>query len=201
VNNTGSRLRVLPMTAVHTVVTPAESRTAKAQGEEDDDEASNACHTARPAGGASDQTLPPELTRVMPTLASLVESKQPVAVWHDLESAGYLVSDLGMIDGTPVSEIHCGHCPGRDHCVSVREPLRRCLLFSSALLPNLDEESGLFLDFHARRRGELITIGVDHVGADGNSASWIYRLLPMRWRNTDPPGYVDTGLKLGVWPD
>lgn len=116
-------------------------------------------------------------------------------------SSGYLVSDLGRIDGTPVSEIHYGHCPNRDHCVSVHEPLRRCLLFSSALLRESDGEGGRFLDFRVSRRGELITIAVDHVGSHGGPESWMYRLLPMRWRNTDPPGYIDTGLKLGVWPD
>lgn len=42
-------------------------------------------------------------------------------------------------------------------------------------------------------------IRVDHVGDDG-AAEWVYRLVPVRWSYTDPPGYADPEL-LGVWPD
>jgi hypothetical protein len=43
-------------------------------------------------------------------------------------------------------------------------------------------------------------IAVDHVGNRGGG-QWVYRLYAVRWRNTDPPGYVDPDLALGVWPD
>jgi hypothetical protein len=128
-------------------------------------------------------------------------SEMPVAVWHDLSASGYLVSDLGQITGTPTADLHHHRdCPGRS-CAVLDQPLGRCLLFSTGLLAELDTGSGRYQNLYASRRGDFVDLSVDHVSAARTPLGWTYRLLPLRWRNTDPLDFVDPGLQLGVWPD
>lgn len=128
-------------------------------------------------------------------------SARPVAIWHDLAFSGYLVSDVGPITGTPIAERHYGHCRARESCAVIAEPLGGCLLFSTAALAELDAGLRRYQSFYAARRMDLIDLAVDHVGASGRRASWTYRLLPLRWRQTDPDDYADPSLRLGIWPD
>jgi hypothetical protein len=127
-------------------------------------------------------------------------SVRPVAVWHDLGFSGYLVSDLGKVSGTPTADLHHRHCAGHS-CVAIDQPLGSCVLFSTELLAELDAGSQQYANLHASRRGDLIDLHVDHVGADSIPMAWTYRLLPLRWRNADTPDFIDPSLQLGIWPD
>ncbi len=107
-----------------------------------------------------------------------------------------LASDLGAVEGTVVTEYRELHCADQPTCVTVVSPLRSRVLMSRAMLTELiDTQHAVMSD-----SGDLITIQVDHVGEDGG-AEWMYRLAPVRWSDTDPPGYGDPDLLLGVWPD
>ncbi|MET0702572.1 MAG: hypothetical protein ABWY93_23200 [Mycobacterium sp.] len=135
----------------------------------------------------------------MPVLPSTAMT--PVAVWHDLGASGYLVSDFGQIAGTPTAALDRHRdCDGQS-CAVLDQPLGKCLLFSTNLLTELDNGSRRYQNLYASRRGDFVDLAVDHAGAARTPMAWTYRLLPLRWRNTDPPDFVDPGLQLGVWPD
>jgi hypothetical protein len=121
-----------------------------------------------------------------------------VTVWFD--ETGQLMSDLGPVDSNCVVRVIGRHCPGRDQCVLLyRAPAPR-LLFGSELMSELDDEKGIYLETHAKQLApDLISITVDHVGADGPAGGWRYRLLPMQWKTEN--GYVSTATRLAVWPD
>jgi hypothetical protein len=121
----------------------------------------------------------------------------PVSVWADEET---VMSDLGPVDCTCFATVRAGHCPQRPQCVVLsREPGPR-LLYGSELMSELDDEAGIYLETHAKHIGpDLVSISVDHVTENGPPGSWRYRLLPMRWKNSD--GYRATLARLAVWPD
>ena len=122
----------------------------------------------------------------------------PVLVWID--ETGQLMSELGPVDRNCVVRVISGHCPERHQCVLLYRAPGPRLLYGSELMPELDDERGIYLETHAKHlEDELISISVDHVGPDGRPASWRYRLLPMRWRTED--GLVGTATRLAVWPD
>jgi hypothetical protein len=127
----------------------------------------------------------------------------PVAIWHDLNFSGYLVSEIGPITGTPTADLHSRHCTNRDFCTVIHHPFGRCLLFSIALLDELDAGSCRYHNLRASRHtAHVVELHADHVGLSAaQTTSWTYRLLPLRWRNTDPPGHTDPNLQLGIWPD
>jgi hypothetical protein len=126
---------------------------------------------------------------------------KPVAVWHDLSFSGYLVSEIGPITGTPIADLSHHHCTDRDFCTVMHHSLGRCVLFSTALLAELDAGSCRYQNLHASRHADFVDLHVDHVVLNAAQTSWTYRLLPLRWRNTDPPGHTDPTLQLGIWPD
>jgi hypothetical protein len=128
-------------------------------------------------------------------------SARSVAVWHDLAFGGYLMSELGPVTGTPVAERHHGHCAVRESCAVMSAPLGQCLIFSTALLADLDSGLRRYQNLDAVRRADVVDLTVDHVGTSGVPASWTYRLMSLRWRNNDPHDYADPGLQLGIWPD
>jgi hypothetical protein len=128
-------------------------------------------------------------------------SVMPVAVWHDLGFSGYLVSDFGRVTGTPTADLHPRHCEDQGACTMVEQPLGRCLLFSTSLLAELEAGSRMYQNLYASRRGDFVDLHVDHAGSAENPMGWTYRLMPLRWRNTDPVDYVDPSLQLGIWPD
>jgi hypothetical protein len=128
-------------------------------------------------------------------------SSRPVAVWHDLGFAGYLVSELGRVEGLAMADKAYGHCPQREYCSIVRDTLGRCLLFSAATAGLPADGAAHLHNFRVAQIGDLLTLSVDHAGPARGAASWTYRLLPLRWRNVDPPGVSDPALLLGVWPD
>lgn len=110
----------------------------------------------------------------------------PIAVWHDLGFfSGYLVSDLGRVDGTPNADLRHHHCVGRKSCSVIDEPLGRCMLFSTTLLQELGAGIGTYQNLHASRRRDLIDLSVDHAGSSHAATRWTYRLLPLRWRTID----------------
>ena len=110
------------------------------------------------------------------------------------------MSDLGAVDSNCVVRVIGGHCRGRDQCVLLYRAPGPRLLFGSELMSELDDERGIYLETHAKQLAvDLISIAVDHVGADGLAGGWRYRLLPMRWKTED--GYVSTSTRLAVWPD
>jgi hypothetical protein len=111
------------------------------------------------------------------------------------------MSELAPITGTPVAARHRGHCPGRECCAVISEPLGQCLIFSVALLADLEAGLGRYQNLDAVRRADVVDLTVDHVGISGRPASWTYRLMPLRWRNADPQDYADPTLQLGIWPD
>ena len=122
----------------------------------------------------------------------------PVSVWYD--ETGQLMSDLGPVDSNCVVRVISGHCPDRHQCVLLYRPPGPRLLYGSELMSELDDERGLYLETHAKQlAADLISITVDHVGADGHAGGWRYRLLKMRWKTEG--GLVDTATKLAVWPD
>ena len=122
----------------------------------------------------------------------------PVSVWFD--ETGQVMSDLGPVDRNCVVRVISGHCPERHQCVLLYRAPGPRLLYGSELMPELDDERGIYLETHAKHlEDELISISVNHVGPDGRPASWRYRLLPMRWRTED--GLVGTATRLAVWPD
>jgi hypothetical protein len=124
--------------------------------------------------------------------------RDPVLVWVD--DAGRLISELGPVDNGCFARVHGGHCPDRHQCVVVDRAPGPRLLFGSELMSDVDDEAGIYLETHAKHlEADLISITVDHVGPDGHSASWRYRLLPMRWKT--PDGSVETSTRLAVWPD
>jgi hypothetical protein len=124
---------------------------------------------------------------------------EPVAVWFDRRT-GRLMSDLGVVDNACFARVHSGHCPGRHQCVVLDRAPGPRLLFGSELMSEIDDEAGIYLETHAKQlEPDLISITVDHVGADGEPGSWRYRLLPMRWKTEN--GLVDTSARLAVWPD
>lgn len=121
----------------------------------------------------------------------------PVAVWVD--ESWRIMSDLGSVDTACFVTVRANHCPERTKCVLVyREPGPRLLY--GELMSDLDDEAGVYLETHAKQlAADLISVSVDHVGADGPAASWRYRLLPMRWKTAD--GWRETDTRLAVWPD
>jgi hypothetical protein len=122
----------------------------------------------------------------------------PVAVWFD--ETGQLMSDLGPVDRNCVVRVIGAHCPDRHQCVLLYRAPGPRLLYGSELMSELDDERGLYLETHAKHlEDDLISITVDHVGADGGPGSWRYRLLPMRWKTED--GLSETSTRLAVWPD
>jgi hypothetical protein len=122
---------------------------------------------------------------------------EPVAVWVD--ESGRLMSDLGSVDTGCFATVRAGHCPQRPQCVLLFRPPGPRLLYGE-LMSDVDDEAGIYLETHAKHLdAELISINVDHVGADGPPGSWRYRLLPMRWKTAD--GWRDTNARLAVWPD
>jgi hypothetical protein len=126
-------------------------------------------------------------------------SARPVAVWHDLDFAGYLVSELGRVEGLAMADRVHGHCPGREYCSIVA--LGRRLLFGATTAGDRADEAAHLQNFRVSQIGDLLTLSVDHAGPARGPASWTYRLLPLRWRNVDPPEVADPALLLGVWPD
>jgi hypothetical protein len=123
----------------------------------------------------------------------------PVLVWVD-EAAGQLMSELGPVDNSCFAQMRSGHCSGRHQCVMLDRAPGPRLLFGSELMSELDDERGIYLETYAKHLADnLISITVDHVGADGNAGSWRYRLLPMCWKNHEH--YVSTATRLAVWPD
>src|SRR5258708_14375191 len=97
--------------------------------------------------------------------------RDAVAVWFD--ETGQLMSDLGPVDSNCVVRVIGSHCPDRDQCVLLyRAPAPR-LLFGSEFMSELDDEKGIYLETHAKQLApDLISITVDHVGADGHPGSW-----------------------------
>ncbi len=87
-------------------------------------------------------------------------SARSVAVWHDLGVGGYLMSELGPITGTPVAERHQGHCPGRESCAVIAEPLGQCLIFSVALLADLDAGLRRYQNLDAVRRADVVDLSL-----------------------------------------
>jgi hypothetical protein len=123
----------------------------------------------------------------------------PVVVWID-ETTGQLMSDLGPVDNTRFAQVRGGHCAVRHQCVMLDRAPGPRLLFGSELMSELDDEKGIYLETHAKQlEPDLVSITVDHVGTDGNSGSWRYRLLPMQWKNH--VYHVRTNTRLAVWPD
>ncbi|TXI59867.1 hypothetical protein [Mycolicibacterium mageritense] len=121
----------------------------------------------------------------------------PVAVWID--ESGRLMSDLGVVDPGCHAAVRARHCPHRPQCVLVHRPPGPRLVFGE-LMSDVDDEAGIYLETHAKvLAADLISISVDHVGADGPAGSWRYRLLPMRWKTAD--GWRETAARLAVWPD
>ena len=96
------------------------------------------------------------------------------------------MSDLGPVDSNCVVRVIGRHCPGRDQCVLLYRAPGPRLLFGSELMSELDDERGIYLETHAKQlEADLISITVDHVGADGHAGGWRYRLLPMQWKTED----------------
>lgn len=121
----------------------------------------------------------------------------PVAVWVD--ESGRLMSDLGVVDTGCHAAVRARHCPHRSQCVLVHRPPGPRLVFGE-LMSDVDDEAGIYLETHAKvLAADLISISVNHVGADGPAGSWRYRLLPMRWKTAD--GWRETAARLAVWPD
>jgi len=121
-----------------------------------------------------------------------------VSVWFD--ETGQLMSDLGAVDRNCVVRVIGGHCARRHQCVLLYRAPGPRLLYGSELMSELDDESGMYLETHAKHlEDELISISVDHVGPGGRPGSWRYRLLSMRWKTED--GLVHTATRLAVWPD
>jgi hypothetical protein len=110
------------------------------------------------------------------------------------------MSELGPVDNDCFARVRNGHCPQRHQCVVLDRAPGPRLLFGSELMSELDDEKGIYLETHAKHLDDgLISISVDHVGADELPGSWRYRLLPMRWKNLEH--YVSTETRLAVWPD
>lgn len=129
--------------------------------------------------------------------SEMTSPPEPVAVWVD--GSGRLMSDLGSVDTQCHATVRARHCPTRPQCVLLHRAPGPRLLFGE-LMSELDDEAGIYLETHAKRLdADLISITVDHVGADGPAGSWRYRLLQMRWKTAD--GWRDTDTRLAVWPD
>jgi hypothetical protein len=110
------------------------------------------------------------------------------------------MSDLGPVDRNCVVRVISGHCAERHQCVLLYRAPGPRMLFGSELMSDLDDERGIYLETHAKKLApDLISINVDHVGADGLAGGWRYRLLPMQWKTEN--GLVDTDTRLAVWPD
>ena len=124
-------------------------------------------------------------------------AQDPVALWFDTRAGDTMLSsDVGAVEGTVATDYHEHHCAGRRGCLTIAKPLGRRVLMSRAMLSApRDTHHAVMTDSSG-----LVTIRVDHVGDDG-AAEWVYRLVPVRWSYTDPPGYADPELLLGVWPD
>jgi hypothetical protein len=121
-----------------------------------------------------------------------------VSVWFD--ETGQLMSDLGRVDSNCVARVISGHCADRHQCVLLYRAPGPRLLYGSELMSELDDEAGVYLETHAKHlEDDLISIAVDHVGADGPPGSWRYRLLPMCWKTEE--GLAQTATRLAVWPD
>jgi hypothetical protein len=119
-----------------------------------------------------------------------------VALWFNAD--GILTSDVGIAESTVVVARCDEHCAGRPTCRTLPRPPGRTVLLTREMLSTLVD------DWTATAEeplgGTLVKIAVDHV-ADRGGRQWIYRLHAVRWRDTDPPGYADPDLALGVWPD
>lgn len=126
---------------------------------------------------------------------------KPVAIWHDLAFAGYLTSEHGPITDAATADLHHRHCPSRSSCAVLRRSLGRCLLLSAKLLAELADGSGRYHNLHASLRSGFVEFRADHVDLGGECTSRTYRLLPIRWRDTDPADHIDPDLCLGIWPD
>lgn len=126
------------------------------------------------------------------------DARHPVSVWHEARlPATPLMSDVGLIEGMLVPQSRLHHCPGRHRCTYISQPLPRRLLLRRRQLRDLGYRLHPNPSEQAKRP---LTIRVDHCGANG-PAAWTYRLLPLRWRNVDPPGHIDADLVIAVWPD
>src|SRR3954451_6325291 len=110
-------------------------------------------------------TTSPRRDRVMQKLSMLSRaSARSVAVWHDLDFGGCLMSELAPVTGTPGAERHRGHCPGRESCAMISETLGQCPIFSVALLADLEAGLGRYQNLDAVRRADVVDLTVDHVG-------------------------------------
>jgi hypothetical protein len=124
---------------------------------------------------------------------------EPVRVWTDYEN-NLLMCDFGSVDTTCFASVHGGHCPDKPQCVLVGRPPGPRLLYGGDKMSEIDDEAAVHLETHAKPIGkDLISITVDHVVTGGNAISWRYRLLPIRWKTED--GWLDTSVRLAVWPD
>jgi hypothetical protein len=124
-------------------------------------------------------------------------ARVPVTLWFQTGTGdAMLSSDFGAVEGTVATDYREHHCADRRGCFTIAKPPGRRVLMSRAMLsaPH-DTHHAVMKDSSG-----LVTIRVDHVGDDG-AAEWVYRLVPVRWSDTDPPGYADPELLLGVWPD
>jgi hypothetical protein len=119
-----------------------------------------------------------------------------VALWFDAD--GILTSDVGVAESTVIVARCDRHCDRRPTCRTILRPPGRRVLVTRELLSTLVD------DWTAAPEeplgGTVVRIAVDHVAGRGGG-QWVYRLHTVRWRDTDPPGYADPDLALGVWPD
>lgn len=67
-----------------------------------------------------------------------------VAVWHDLQFSGCLVSEFGLVIGTPTTHQRNRHCINRGFCTIIDQPLGRCVLCSTTLMAELEAGSCLY---------------------------------------------------------
>ena len=72
------------------------------------------------------------------------------------------------------------------------------MLFTAPQLAELEAVSNSAGRKYVLRRGEILSVSVDHVGRAGGPAAWTYRLLPVRWRDGTNN---DDRFTLAFWPD
>ena len=110
------------------------------------------------------------------------------------------MSDLGPVDRNCVVRVISGHCPDRHQCVLLYRAPGPRLLYGSELMSELDDERGIYLETHAKQlSADLISINVDHVGADGGCGRLALPAVADAVKTED--GLVDTATRLAVWPD
>jgi hypothetical protein len=125
---------------------------------------------------------------------------RPVLLWSD-RWGDLPNSELGRIDGTGAGSIPYvwnNHCPGQRRCWSVLQPLGARVLFTAPQLAQLEAVANSAGMQYVLRRGEILSVSVDHVGRAGGPAVWTYRLLQARWRDGTNN---DDRFTLAVWPD